>query len=74
MDEKTRTLIEGMELAMRVCRNRHQDCMIIGQTIRANEATVCEAIIRLVQVEIGSGRMPLPTFTPSEINEMDRIS
>jgi hypothetical protein len=66
--------IAGMELAMRICRNRAKDCKTEGWTIKEYEAFLCAQIIRNVQVEIGAGRMPRPQFTKEELDEMDRIS
>lgn len=64
--------IAGMQLSMRLCRNRAEDCKAIGKD--DGEAQNCAGIIRLCQVEIGSGRMQRPKFTKEELEEMDRIS
>lgn len=68
--------IAGMELAMRICRNRAEDIRAMGKimTMAGNEADNCAGIIRNVQVEIGSGRMKRPAFTAEESDEMDRIA
>lgn len=68
------SFIAGMELAMRICRNRASDCKEEGWTIKEYEAFLCAQLIRNVQVEIGAGRMPRPKFTKEELDEMDRIS
>jgi hypothetical protein len=68
------SFIAGLELAMRICRNRASDCKTEGWTIKEYEAFLCAQLIRNVQVEIGAGRMPRPTFTKEELEEMDRIS
>lgn len=76
------SFILGMEFAMRICRNEasnHKgDPFVYGHTdsraARATEADLCASLIRIVQVEIGSGRSPLPEFTPDEIDEVERIS
>lgn len=68
------SFVAGMELAMRICRNRAKDCKEEGWTIKEYEAFLCAQLIRNVQVEIGAGRMPRPQFTKEELDEMDRIS
>lgn len=67
------SFILGMEFAMRICRNE-ADNHKVRNPLRATEAELCSAIIRIVQVEIGSGRSPLPEFTDDEIKEVERIS
>jgi hypothetical protein len=68
--------LAGMQLAMRLCRNRAEDIRSAGKimTMAGNEADNCAGIIRICQVEIGSGRMERPKFTKEELEEMDRIS
>lgn len=66
--------IAGMQLAMRICRNRARDCKENNWTLKEYEAHTCAHLIRNVQVEIGAGRMPRPKFTKEELDEMDRIS
>jgi hypothetical protein len=70
------SFIAGMQLCMRLCRNRAEDIRAVGKmmTMAGNEADNCAGIIRLTQVEIGSGRMARPTFTKEELEEMDQIS
>jgi hypothetical protein len=67
--------LAGMQLAIRICRNRAADIREAGKimTMAGNEADNCAGIIRIVQVEIGSGRSPRPKFTKEELEEMDRI-
>lgn len=74
MDIQHRAFIEGMECAMRICRNRAQDCNDTKQPVRSNEAELCSGLIRIVQANIGAGRQPLPTFTQDELDEIKRIS
>jgi hypothetical protein len=68
--------VGGMELSMRLCSNRAEDIRAAGKimTMAGNEADNCAGIIRICQVEIGSGRMAKPQFTNEELEEMDRIS
>lgn len=68
------SFVAGMELAMRICRNRAKDCKEEGWTIKEYEAYLCAQIIRNAQVEIGAGRMARPQFTKEELDEMDRIA
>ena len=80
-----RGVIAGMELAMRICRNRASDRMKLwtqskrdsrASNINAggqSEALICADMIRVVQVEIGSWRMKLPEFTLEEQDEINRI-
>jgi hypothetical protein len=68
-----RGIVAGMELAMRICRNRAEDCRSLRTDHHANEAENCAGIIRIVQVEIGAGRQHLPEFTLEEQEEMNRI-
>jgi hypothetical protein len=71
------SFILGMELAMRIIRNRcqsHQEMGIPLSQQPHQEAACCEGVIRIVQVEIGAGRLPLPTFSPEEIDEVERIA
>jgi len=75
MSIQNKTFIEGMELAMRICRNRAKDCSdLFDDTARSNEAEICSLLIRSVQVQIGAGRQPMPVFTQDEIDEIERIS
>lgn len=69
------SFIAGLQLAMRICRNRAKD----GKEMRAMtmveaEANRCAELIRICQVELGAGRMERPNFTQEEIDEMDRAS
>jgi hypothetical protein len=65
--------IFGMTLAMRIVRN-------CGETFfngKKPDELMLEgiiAMIRLIQVEIGSGRMKMPKFTDEEIAEVRRIA
>jgi hypothetical protein len=70
----TCSFVAGMELAMRICRNRAKDCKENNWTLKEYEAFTCAQLIRNVQVEIGAGRMQRPQFTKEELDEMDRIS
>jgi hypothetical protein len=69
--------ILGMELALRIVRNRARAFEEQGIPLSEQphqEAACCDACIRLVQVEIGSGRQSLPEFTSDEIEEVERIA
>lgn len=68
------SFLAGMQLAIRICRNRAGDCKVTGQAAGEMEAQNCAGLIRICQVEIGSGRMGRPKFTEEELDEMDRIS
>lgn len=68
------SFLAGMQLAMRICRNRATDLLKINADARSNEAETCAGMIRICQVEIGSGRMERPKFTKEELDELDRIS
>jgi len=72
MESYKRGLIAGMELAIRICRNRSYDRKRMGRDDQ--EALVCEGMIRIVQVEIGAGRQALPEFTIEEQEEINRIA
>jgi len=74
MNVKHKEFIEGMELAIRICRNRAEDYGGDLSKPMCQAAETCAGLIRLVQVEIGSGRQPLPVFTVEETDEIDRIS
>lgn len=73
MTSYTRGIIAGMELAMRICRNRAQDYGGDLAEPKCQAAETCAGVIRIVQVEIGAGRQPLPEFTIEEQEEMNRI-
>jgi hypothetical protein len=77
MQSYMRGVIAGMELAMRICRNRAQDYRSMGSTDslygQTQAAETCAGCIRITQVEIGAGRMPLPEFTQLEQEEINRI-
>lgn len=69
--------LAGMQLSMRLLRNRAEDLKQIDTARKIwaeDEVQNCVGIIRLCQVEIGSGRMARPQLTKAEIEEMDRIS
>jgi hypothetical protein len=66
--------LAGMQLSIRLVRNRADDCKRMGKLDYRQEALVIEGIIRICQVEIGSGRMERPKLTEAELEEMDRIS
>lgn len=73
------SFVLGMELAMRIVRNRGEDIkQMRGREMNETEimeAATTAAMIRLVQVEIGSGRMPVPNeWTADEIDEVGRIA
>lgn len=67
--------LEGMSLAMRICRNRAEDAPEGSIAwLRANEATLCAEMIRMVQVQIGSGRQPeIGDLSADELEELWRI-
>jgi hypothetical protein len=68
------SLILGMELAMRIIRNRAADQKDLAHWDDEQECQNLVGMIRIVQVEIGSGRMPVPSnWTPDEIDEVERI-
>jgi len=67
-------LVAGMELAMRICRERARWEVKTGACTKGKpEGEICANLIRLNQVEIGAGRMPRPSFSKDEIDEMNRI-
>lgn len=66
------SFVAGMELAMRICRNRALE--LEEWPIKQYEARICSSLIRNAQVEIGAGRMPRPQFTKEELDEIDHIS
>jgi hypothetical protein len=74
------SFILGMELAMRICRNRQADLAVTHSdypkalNLVKNQIDILIGSIRIVQVEIGSGRVPLPEFSQDEIDEVERIS
>jgi hypothetical protein len=70
------SFLAGMQMAMRICRNRAKDARELSMTTTnvEMEAETCAGLIRICQVEIGSGRMARPKFTKEELDEMDRIS
>lgn len=67
------SFILGMELAMRIVRNSHET-YFNGKKPPMTMLEGINSMIRLCQVEIGAGRMPLPRFTPDEIDEVERIA
>lgn len=69
-----RAFLEGMEMAMRICRNRAQDLGGNLDEPGPQHCETCAGVIRIVQVEIGAGRAPYPAFTKEEIDEIERIS
>jgi hypothetical protein len=76
------SFVLGMELAMRIAGNRANDrAAVLGvpnydlSDPEIQALATARAMIRLVQVEIGSGRMPVPNeWTPDEIDEVGRIA
>jgi hypothetical protein len=68
--------LAGMQMAIRVCRDRAKNMPNAGGMWRTRfeEAKLCAELIRICQVELGSGRMERPKFTQEELDEMDRIS
>jgi len=67
------SFILGMELAMRIVRNS-SGTFFNGQKPDETMLGSIIAMIRLVQVEMGSGRMALPMFSEEETAEVERIS
>lgn len=68
------SFLAGMQLAMRICKNRAKDWEMLGGTMSPDqEDLMCAQLIRIMQVEIGAGRMARPEFTKEELEEMDRI-
>jgi hypothetical protein len=67
--------LEGMEMAMRICRNRASDLEGTDGMPSAyvQEALNLAGIIRLVQVQIGSGRQTFGPLTQEEQDEINRI-
>lgn len=63
--------IEGMEMSMRICRNRAED--IKDSLNRSTEAAVCAEIIRMCQVQFGSGKSRFGELTEDELAEINRI-
>jgi signal recognition particle receptor subunit beta len=64
----------GMELAMRIVRNSAETSF---NGAKPDEMMIegIVSMIRIIQVQIGSGRMELPdVWTPEEIDEVRRIS
>lgn len=62
--------LEGMELAMRICRTRAMDANNMASWHYAGE---CAELIRIVQVQIGAGAIPFPELTKDEQMELARI-
>lgn len=67
------SFIAGMSLAMRICRNRAQDLGGDLGNLGPQTAETCAGMIRIVQVEIATGRAGIPGFTYDEIDEIRRI-
>lgn len=67
------SFVSGMELAMRICRNRAQDYGGDLADPKCQAAETCVGVIRIVQVEIATGRSAIPEFTYDEIDEIRRI-
>lgn len=63
--------IEGMQMSMRICRNRAEDNK--NDLNRSMEAAMCAELVRLVQVQIGAGNRPFGDLTPAELDEIWRI-
>lgn len=63
--------IEGMTMAMRICRNRAED--VKDNLNRSMEAAALAEIIRMVQVQIGSARQLFGPLTEDELDEIRRI-
>lgn len=64
--------IHGMQLCMRILRNCGST-YFNGERPKETMLEGIRAMIRLVQVQIGSGRQELPTFSDEEKEEMRRI-
>lgn len=67
------SFVLGMEFAMRIVRNT-AETSFNGKKPDETMIEGINAMIRFVQVEIGSRRMPIPGFTQDEIDEVERIS
>jgi hypothetical protein len=76
--------LEGMSMAMRICRNRAVDCdenhrETTDQNakhiwlLRQAEAELAAATIRLIQVQVGSGKMYFGELSVDERAEVYRI-
>ena len=76
--------LQGMTLAMRIARNRAEDCKqrhVEANATRsgasfateAHEAETVAAMIRLVQVSIGNGTSEFPALSVEELDEINRI-
>jgi hypothetical protein len=69
--------LEGLSLAMRICRNRAVDLSETGQPLSPAEASeICASTIRFVQVQIGAGGagwQELIQLTREESMELWRI-
>jgi hypothetical protein len=75
MVHSRQSFVLGMELAMRIARNLSTGKELTDPVEQKLQTAI--GTIRIVQVEIGSGRMPLPEpheWTPDEIDEVERIS
>jgi hypothetical protein len=73
MHRDRHSFILGMEFAMRIVRNSGET-FFNGKRVDETALEGINAMIRLCQVEIGAGRMPLPEFSEEEIAEVERIS
>jgi hypothetical protein len=77
--------LEGMEIAMRIARNRAADLEEMiepnaeindhnrAMVIKKDEAHGIAAMIRIVQVNIGNGSQSFGDLRPEEIEEVRRI-
>jgi hypothetical protein len=80
--QDNQSFILGMEMALRIIRNRRKDIAALQgkedlEDPQQQAVATCEGVVRLVQVEIGSGRMrpPYPSeWSPEEIDEVERIA
>jgi hypothetical protein len=75
-----KSFILGMELAMRICKNRQADLAVTHSdypkalNLVKNQIDTLIGCIRIVQVEIGSGRSEVPNnWSQDEIDEVERI-
>ena len=68
-----KSFVYGMQLSMRICRNISEDIREKTKKDQANDADNCAGVIRLLQVEIDSGRFKFEGFTPQEVEEVERI-
>lgn len=75
--ERVLGVLEGLSIAMRICRNRAEDLRHTEQPLSPAEASeICASTIRFVQVQIGAGGMgwqELSRLSREESMELWRI-